>query len=471
MFSLKRKGDYRLQLVRTLKQPGQYRVELYLFTPHEGRFSPWTLAEQQFFFNSIEHRFALLGLPEKDRLGKADSSFALLSPHYEIMYGSWLFQYRASMSRLRQQARAADLTNEPIKRALRLTKNFAQRLRKSTPQQSSQQRYYRLVDVYFSWYAEQFFLECMTLEGYDELEQELKDTIQEFLQQEYQLRREMKYQRDFRGTPTRLWNRMSLYLRLLDFPVVLRSRLTELGSGTRKLVKAASTMLIMSLFTYFLFNLRAGNQQLSLALLLSIALIYALRDVLRDDMINSVTKWLRKGSPRWKLRLLMPYTNTLLAQQRIWLDYSKLPDLPKEVIDSSEKWTLSNDERQIICYRSVLNLDKDTLEKDQIQERISLNCEDLCEMIQATRNKLFAWEDPDNPSAVQAHQIDKQHDYNLLLVCTEQGHNYSTAQRWRLRLGVNGIVQCEGKKTYWPSREKQQDKQSGQGFSRFLRRR
>lgn len=462
MFSLRRKGDYRLQLTRTLKRPGQYGVELYLFTPYEGKFSEWTLSEQQFFFNALEHRFRLLGHPDRKRITKTGSSFALLSPYYEIQYGSWLFQYRASLDHLRQQILDAELANEPVKRALRLIQNFAQRLRKSNPEQSSHLRYFRLVDVYFSWHAEQFLLECMTMEGFSGLDQELRDAISEFLQQEYRYRREKKYVPDFRGTPTRVWNRMSLYLRLLEFPVVLRSKVIELGSGTRKLVKAGSTMLIMSLFTYFLFNARANSQQLSLALLLAIALTYALRDLLRDDMITRITSWLRKGRPRWKVRLLMPYTNKLLALQNVWLDYRKLPDLPPGVLEHAGTWA-TNEERQIICFRSVLNLDKAALLQDQIQERLSLDCEELCSMIQATRNKVFTWEDEEDPaSPVEAHRIEKQHDYDLLLVCSEASQGYSSAQRWRLRLGTTGIVKCESKKAHWPSPEEQKEK-SGLG--------
>jgi len=48
VFSLKRKGDFRLQLTRTLKQPGRHKIELYLFTPHESNLSAWTLSEEQF---------------------------------------------------------------------------------------------------------------------------------------------------------------------------------------------------------------------------------------------------------------------------------------------------------------------------------------------------------------------------------------------------------------------------------------
>lgn len=458
MYSLKRKGDYRLQLTRTLKKPGRHKVEVYLFTPHDSNLSAFTLSEQQFFFTSLEHRFGLLGLsglPDKDRASKTDRAFVLLSPYYEITYGSWLFQYRASIDRLRQQIQNAESFEEPLKRSLRLSQHFALRLRKSSPQQSNQQRYFRQMDIYFSWFAEQFLLECMTHEGFAELDEELKEAIAEFLRQEHRYRKEREYLSDFRGSPTRVWNRMSLYHRLLEYPVLLRSKVTELGAGTRKLVKAASTMLIMSLFTYFLFNAREASEKLSLALLLGIALVYAIRDLLREDMITGITRWLRKGKARWKIRLFMPYTRKLLAQQKVWLDYCRLPGLPRQVLDHSGAWA-SNEERQIICYRSELNLHKDALKQDEIQERLNLDCEQLCEMIQASKHRLFVRTDESDPVAsIVAHPIEKQQDYTLLVVHTDAGKGFSTAQRWRLRLGASGIVKCESKKTDWPTPQEQ----------------
>ena len=458
MFSLKRKGDHRLQLTRTLKEPGRYHVELYLFTPHESNFSVLSVPEQQFYRRSLLHRFGLLGLPEQERVSKEDSSFNLLSPHYEITYGSWLFRYQASMDRLRQQLQGSGVAAaEPIARGVRLSENYSQRLRRTVPEQTGQQRYFRHMDIYFSWYAEQFFLECMTLEGYAELDSELRASVEAFLMEEYRIRKEREYQADFNGQPTRVWNRMSLYHRLLEYPVLLRRKLTELGAGTRKLVKSATTAVIMALFTYVLFNARSASH-LSVTLLLGIALIYGIRDLLRDDLISMVTRWLRKGRARWKNRLLMPYTNKLMAQQMVWLDHCKLSDLPRDVVEHSSKW--ANEDRHIICYRAHLQLGKEVLEHNEIQERISLDCEQLCDLIEPTGNRLFALADEPGEegafSAIEAHAIEKQHDYNLLLVMTEPDKSYSTAQRWRLRLGAEGIVECVSKKLNWPEPEAQQ---------------
>lgn len=457
MFSLERKSDYRLQLSRTLKEPGHYKAEVYLFTPYEGAFSEWTLTEKQFYFSSLEHNFRLQGLPDLDRATKTDGSFSLLSPHYEIIHGSWLFQYRATMDRLRLQMQTGEFATS-LKRALRISQNFAQRLRKTTRQQSSQKQYFRNADMYFSWYAEQFILQCMTMEGFSDLDEELKNSIQEFLQQEYRYRHEKDYLNEFQGNPTRIWNRMSMYLRLLEYPVLLRKKLTELGSGTRKMVKAVSTILIMSLFTYVIFILRDSRQELSVAVLLLIALIYAVRDLLRDDMTESFTEFLRKGKPRWRIRLLKPYVNEPLALQKIWMNYRKLPDLSLAVREYSDKWS-TNDERQIICYRSELSLDKAALDEHQIEERLALDCKELCELIQSSSDKIYIPADPNDPSSkVQSHTIEKQHDYNLLVVYSVPGEEHTSAQRWQIRLGSHGIVKCKSKKVKWPSPEEQRKK-------------
>src|SRR5690606_41491928 len=129
---------------------------------------------------------------------------------------------------------------------LRLSQNVAARIRRSKPEQSSQQRYFRHLDIYFSWHAEQFFLECMAQEEFAQQEEELQEAIREFLHKEHRHRREQEYLSDLQGNPTRVWNRMSLYHRLLESPVVLRPTVIELGPGTQKLVQAGSTTLITS---------------------------------------------------------------------------------------------------------------------------------------------------------------------------------------------------------------------------------
>ncbi|WP_111642140.1 hypothetical protein [Marinimicrobium alkaliphilum] len=449
MFSLKRKGDYQLQLTRTVKTPGQHNVELYLFIPPDTEFSAKTLPEDQFFFGSVSHRFGLMGLQSNDRASKSDESYALLSPYFELTNGSWLFRYKASMGRLRQQMQSADNPTESITRALRLSQAFAQRLRDTVPQQGRQKRYFRQMDIYFSWFAEQFFLECMTLESYVTLDDEIKQSLTDFLQQEKSHRKAHDYVRDFQGTPTALWNRMSLYNRLLEYPASLRSKITELGAHTRNLVKAGSTLVIMLLLTYVLFNARHGSQTLSITLLFGIALMYAVRDMVREDMINVITRRLRKGKPQWRVRLQIPYIWKQVAQQLIWVDYRNLSGLSRRVADNAMQ-SAKSDDAQVICYRSLLNPDKAALEHDEIRETITLDFEAICEMIKVSRDRMFAYSnDEGTDDVIQTHSIERQQDYNLLLVTREPEEEDASAQLWRLRLERNGIAHYKSKDASW----------------------
>ncbi len=465
MFSLKRKGDYQLQLTRTIKTPGRHAVELYLFIPPGTDFSAKTLPEEQFFFGSVAHRFGLMGLQSNERASKSDESYALLSPYFELTNGSLLFRYKASMGRLRQQMHSADDPGEAIARALRLSQAFAQRLRDTVPQQGRQKRYFRQMDIYFSWFAEQFFLECMTLDSYAKLDEELKQSLADFLQQEKSHRKTHDYVREFQGTPTALWNRMSLYNRLLEYPASLRSKIIELGAHTRNLVKAGSTLVIMLLLTYVLFNARHGSQTLSITLLFGIALMYAVRDLVREDMINVITRRLRKGKPRWRARLQIPYLWKQVAQQLIWVDYRKLSSLPRRVADNVMQ-SAKNDDAQTISYRSHLNVDKAALEHDEIRETIILDFAAICEMIKVSRDRIFTYaKEEDTDNLIQTHSIERQQDYNLLVVTRAPGEEDAKAQLWRLRLERSGIVHYKSKDVSWD----RPDKLKKRGWRKFFR--
>src|SRR5690606_35890635 len=153
------------------------------------------------------------------------------------------------------------------------------------------------------------------------------------------------------------------------------------------------------------------------------------------------------------------------------LDYRKIADLPVHVADYPMNWA-SNEDGKVICYNSLLNVEKAALEHDEIRERLTLDREPLCEMIKTSRDRVYVFSEEsaadgegegdkerdkqaDDPPAVQVHPIERQQDYHLLLVYREPGESHSSAQRWRLRLSSNGIVQCKVRDAHWPSPEEQ----------------
>ncbi|OOG22686.1 hypothetical protein B1C78_14640 [Thioalkalivibrio denitrificans] len=307
------------------------------------------------------------------------------------------------------------------------------------------------MDIYFSWYSEQFFLECASKAKYSDVGQLDSERVRAYLDAERQYRERKGYLADLRGSPTQVWNRMAMYHKLLQYPVVMKTRTTELWRTTHRTVKALYTMVIMTLFTVLLFHTFRAAHRLTITLLLMIALVHALRDYLHDEMVNRITGWVRKGRPLARTRILKPLTGEEMGAQLVWFDYSPPARLPDNVKRNAGRGQ-TGEEMQAVLYRTRLTLESKALGQDQIQEVLGLDLEPLCELIEGGQNRLFAQtNDEEVQNGVLVHEIERQHSYTLLVVCTVPGDPVARAQRWSVTLSVRGIAQCEARDADWPT--------------------
>lgn len=451
VFTLRRKGKYALQLERTLRKSGEYEIALYLFTPHDRASLEHALGGTKALPSNWHHGFRLLGLPAEDKASLENASIALLSPYYEVLCGTWLSRYQASMEQLRQRFESSDNPEEIMRRALKLSENLARRLRQSPPENKAQQSYFRRMEIYFSWYSEQFFLECMSKVKYGDVGQPDRERVQTYLDSERRYRERQGYLGDLQGSPNQVWNRMAMYHRMLQYPVVMKTRTTELWDGTHRTVKTLYTMVIMTLFTALIFHTFRAANRLTVTLLLMIALVHALRDYLQDEMVNRITRWVSKGRPRVRTRILKLLTTEVMGTQLTWFDYSPPARFPSDVKRNAGRGQ-TGEEMQAVVYRTRLTLDPEALGQDHIQEVLGLDLEPLCELIEGGQNRLFAQTDDGGvQNGILAHEIEQQHGYTLLVVCTVPGDPVARAQRWRVALSVRGIAQCEAREADWPA--------------------
>ena len=91
-----------------------------------------------------------------------------------------------------------------------------------------------------------------------------------------------------------------------------------------------------------------------------------------------------------------------------------------------------------------MTLDKAALEHDEIWERLTLDCEQRA-MIQASHNKLFAQTEGDDSLATTTKvqsgpPIEKQHDYNLLLLHANRGIGSS----------ITASCNAKARRGHWP---------------------
>lgn len=443
MFTLRRKGKYGLRLERTLNKAGEYGIAFYLFTPHDRASLERAVGGTKSLPVHWHHGFRLLGLPAEDKASLEDASISLLSPYYEMLCGTWLSRYQASMEQLRLRFEDSDSPEEIVRRARKLSENLARRLRQSPPENKAQQSYFRRMDIFFSWYSEQFFLECLSKAKHADIGHRERDCVRTYLDTERRYRKRQGYLNEFQGSPTRIWNRMAMYQRLLQYPVVMKLRTTELWRTAHRTVKALYTMVIMTLFTVLIFHTFRAAHRLTVTLLLMIALIHALRDYLHDDMVNRITGWVRRDRPLTRTRILKPLTGEVMGTQLAWFDYSLPMRLPSDVKRNAGRGQ-TGDEMQAILYRTRLTLAPEALGQDHIREVLDLDLESLCELIDGGQDRLFAQaHDEDARDDILVHEIERQHVYTLLVVCTAPDDPVGRAQKWRIVLSVRGVVQCE----------------------------
>ncbi|WP_231364677.1 hypothetical protein [Thioalkalivibrio sp. ALRh] len=451
MFTLRRKGKHGLQLERVLQKGGEHEVTLYLFTPHDRGALERALGGTKAVPDRWRHGFRMLGLPAEDKASLADTSISLLSPHYEVLCGTWLSRYQASIDHLRQRFEDSDNSEEIVKRALKLSENLARRLRQFPPESKAQLSYFRRMDIYFSWYSEQFFLECASKPQFSNLGEPYSGRVRAYLAAERQYRERQGYLADFRGSPTQVWHRMALYHKLLEHSVVTKTRTTDLWRATYRAVKALYTMVIMTLFTVLIFHTIRAVHRLTITLLIMIALIHALRDYLHDEMVNRITGWLLKGRPLERTQILKPLTEERMGAQLTWFDYLPQAGLPSKVRRNAGRGQIG-EEMQTVLYRARLMLEPKALDQGHVQEVVGLDLGPLCELVEGGQKRLYSGKIGEvMQDGVQAHDIERQHIYTLLVVCAGPGDPETRAQRWRVTLSGSGITQCESREADWPA--------------------
>nr|WP_282571245.1 hypothetical protein [Methylonatrum kenyense] len=390
-------------------------------------------------------------MPAEDKTTLENASISLLSPYYEVLCGTWLSRYQASMDQLRRRFEHCENPEEIIRRALKLSENLARRLRQSPPESNAQLAYFRRMDIYFSWYSEQFFLECATKVKDGDGRKLDNEQVRAFLDAERQHRERQGYLPDFQGSPSQIWNRMAMYNGLLQTPVVMKAQTTAIWDTTYKTVRGLYAMVITTLFTLLIFHTIRAVDRLTITVLLVIALMHAVQDYLNYDMISRITGWIRKGRPTARTRILKPLTGDEVATQLTWFDYPPPTRLPIDVQRNAGRGQTSEG-MQAILYKTRLTLNPEVLGQDHVQEVLKLDLEPLCELIEGGQNRLFAQVNEGTADTeIRVHEIERQHGCTLLLVCSNPGDPVARAQRWRVALSGRGITQCEAREANWPT--------------------
>lgn len=179
-----------------------------------------------------------------------------------------------------------------------------------------------------------------------------------------------------------------------------------------------------------------------MGLILTVALVYALRDLLRDDLIKMLTDKIRQDKALWKLRYRKSTKDPILFQQFLWRSVISYEQLPEQVKNNSGKWFF-NAGKNIFFLRSVMESEGHLSLDENVEESIEIDFKPFADLLSTVKTPVYYHDISEEQPKVGTHLIEQRHYYNLVLVTEDlKGGEPVKVQRWKLTLTAEGVAQC-----------------------------
>ncbi|QTP54268.1 hypothetical protein HNO51_05950 [Billgrantia sulfidoxydans] len=477
MITVERKDSFHLKVSRVLQEETSHRLDLFLFVPGELGLNEHVISEDAFYYSAIhvkrtyysdKHHLPLV-------LSRLASRGRLSSEQYRLSLSLYAYQYvvaleRATQSlldtarRVQQAERHAETaergeapggeTNgagggetqerivaaglqERLEELCELAQGILRRLRRNQPSEESLHKYYANIDNYLSWFTEQRLLALVAHLPRGRDYRTIRERLLEIGQAEAAHRELAEYNasRVVRD-PTRMSNKMRLLRRLIEYPVTLKQQSQELGGAEQKAVKGLATGVVMIFVSLGLLQARDTVGNVTALFVLAMAVLYAMREVFKDDLRNTLWRWLRKGRPKWRRQYFDATSNELVGRQLEWFDYKRFGKLDEQ-IQRVRMRNVAQREEVVLHYRSSSRMSPTRFLSgyEKTRETVSLDLSQLTRLMDKGSHRVYRLKD----GQVTRESVEKRHLLNLVI--REEGANAEPLlQRWKIVMSRSRVV-------------------------------
>ncbi|PXX98673.1 hypothetical protein [Halomonas sp. LBP4] len=484
MITVERKDSFHLKISRVLQEETSHKLDLFLFVPGELGLNTHVISEDAFYHGAIHVKRTYYS--DRHHLPLVMSRLAgrgKLDPNqYRLGLSLYAHQYAVALERSTQalldaarDARKAEKQGEesnarrrsdrakgsadgggveesrregdpaaPLRERLEelceLTQGILRRLRRQKPGDEGLHRYYANIDNYLSWLTEQSLLALVAHlprgSGYREVRERLLAICR--AESEHRESHEYNSARVTRD-PTRISNKMRLLRRLIEYPVTLKQHNQELGGGEQKAVKGLATAVVMAFVSLGLLEARAVLGDITALLVLVMALLYALREVFKDDLRVTLWRLLRRGRPKWRRQYLDPTSNEPVGRELEWFDYKRFTRLDEE-IKRVRKRNVAQREEVVLHYRASSRMSPTRFLSgyDRTRETLSLDLSLLTRLMDKGSHHVYRLKE----GQVSREAVEKRHLINLVIREVE-GEGEPMLQRWKIVMSRSKIVDVE----------------------------
>ncbi|QOR38144.1 hypothetical protein HNO52_06200 [Billgrantia diversa] len=478
MITVERKDSFHLKISRVLQEETSHRLDLFLFVPGELGLNEHVISEDAFYYSAIhvkrtyysdKHHLPLV-------LSRLASRGRLSTEQYRLSLSLYAYQYvvaleRATQSlldtarRVQQAERHAETDEraeaqggepnetgdggqaqerivaaglqERLEELCELAQGILRRLRRNQPSDDGLLKYYANIDNYLSWFTEQRLLALVAHLPRGRDYRTIRERLLEICLAESEHRELAEYNasRVVRD-PTRMSNKMRLLRRLIEYPVTLKQQTQELGGAEQKAVKGLATGVVMVFVSLGLLQARDTVGNITALFVLAMAVLYAMREVFKDDLRNTLWRWLRKGRPKWRRQYFDATSNNPVGRQLEWFDYKRFGKLDEQ-IKRVRKRNVAQREEVVLHYRSSSRMSPTRFLSgyEKTRETLSLDLSQLTRLMDKGSHRVYRLKE----GQVSRESVEKRHLLNLV-VREEVANAEPILQRWKIVMSRSRIV-------------------------------
>lgn len=433
-----------LKITNAMPETKACDLDIYLFVPGEVGLSSNVLSDTEFYYNCISQKRTYYS--DKILLPLIHSRLAqrghLSSTQYRVSLSLFAYQYVIALDKaIHDLAKHEDsITEDEIDSVIELSLDILRRLRRTIPYEENLKRYYTNIDNYLSWYTEQRFLSLVSHLPRNDVYATIKTRLITLAEKE-EAHRTLNHYNSQKASENinRLANKMRLLRRLIEHPIVLNQKMVSLGNNIRRAVKGMATGLVMVFVTITAVTARDYLGEITASFIIAMSLLYAVREIFKDDLREILWRWLRKGKPKWKRRYFDPTTNKLVGQKVEWLDYLSLSELPDHV-QSVRKKRIVQREEQIIHYRSETDMSTSKFLSgyEETRDTLFIDFRTLTRLFDRNSQHMYVL----NNNQVSREKVEKRHLLNLIIK-EDNRVNPPKYYRWKVVLNRSKIVDIE----------------------------
>lgn len=448
MITVDLKDSFHLRITRELGDFPQHTFDACLFVPGELGLTPSFLDEKSFYQQGIQIRRTYQSTATLEPLVKSRLAQRLAKsqerpdPQYRVSLSLYAYQYVTAMEQAVRKLESSEPENlrEELGELIELSATILRRLRRNRPKDSLISLYFVNIDNYLSWFTEQQTLKLAAEMNFAQDEQDMKELLLRIARREKKYRDEYQYNGEkISQDGTRLSNKMRLLRRLIEYPVSMRRKGTELGNTEQKAVRAGVAAVLMSAASFMILTARESIGDVTAIFILALAFFYGMRELFREDIQQKLWGWLRRGRPKWRYQFEDVNSEETIGKALEWFDYKRYEDLPV-ALQKARQSTTPQREETVVWFRSYSRMLPARFLSGYAgaRETIEIDMSLLQPLMNQSTYRLYS----ENEGEVMREDIERRYVFNL--VTREQvGDKQVVVKRWKVIMNYSRILSVE----------------------------